>query len=172
VGLTSRDSAPSLDSCTLLNIDGLKNKLVSTHAKIGFGVSDGSFNGFIHWLGGAFLDEFKIDQSLGWSQFAHSIGNKTELPGTSADELLYAFHSLGLCECAFNDLAVTSKGASRRKFTQFVTNHCLANKDFFEDFAIVNKESMADKLWRNGTGACPSFDRRFDARILSFKHFA
>ena len=38
------------------------------------------------------------------------------------------------------------EGAGRGKFTQTVTNHVLADKDFFEDLAVMDQKGIANKF--------------------------
>ena len=53
------------------------------------------------------------------------------------------------------------ESAGRGKFTQAVTNHVLADKDLFEDFAVMDQKSIADEFGRDLAGPGPGLDGLF-----------
>ena len=53
------------------------------------------------------------------------------------------------------------EGAGRGKFTQTVTNHVLADKDFFEDLAVMDQKGIANRFGGNLAGPGPSLDGLF-----------
>jgi len=57
VTLTTRDGSETLDRSSTLDIDCLKDKLVDAKPKIGFGVTDGSFDCLVEYGGGTFFDK-------------------------------------------------------------------------------------------------------------------
>src|SRR3989338_2082845 len=51
--------------------------------------------------------------------------------------------------------------AGRGKSTQAVTNHVLADKDLFEDLAVMDQKSIADEFGRDLAGPGPGLDGLF-----------
>jgi len=61
--------------------------------------------------------------------------------------------------------------ARRGKFTQLVAHHVLGHEDRDECFAIMNVESVSDKIRRDRAAAGPGFDGFFAARFIHFVDF-
>ena len=57
-----------------------------------------------------------------------------------------------------------------RKFAEFVTNHIFRDVDSDEIFAVVDIESVPDKVVDNHAPAGPSLDRALDWLFVHFVH--